>query len=216
MKSVNQRIAIFLNQKAHDNDQVVLDIGCGPSKLNGSIGIDLLPYNGVDLVGDALEILREFPDKSVDFLYSRHFLEHVHDLDSFVCEFSRVLKNECYAEIIVPHFSNPYFYSDPTHVRPFGLYTFCYYSFSGQLFKRKVPTYMRDISFRLIGVTLHFQTTKGNYVRSALKKLAELLVNSSGSIKEIYEELFCYMFPCYEVRYNLLKRAKKVSSDFIE
>ena len=43
MKSINQRIAIFLNQKAHDNDRVILDIGCGPSKLNGSIGIDLLP-----------------------------------------------------------------------------------------------------------------------------------------------------------------------------
>jgi hypothetical protein len=29
-------------------------------------------------------------------------------------------------EIIVPHFSNPHYYSDPTHVRFFGLYTMSY------------------------------------------------------------------------------------------
>ena len=167
-------------------------------------------------MGDALEILREFPDNSVDYLHSKHFLEHVNDLDSFVCEFARVLKNDCRALIIVPHFSNPYFYSDPSHVRPFGLYTFCYYSFSADLFKRKVPTYMRDISFQLIGVNLHFQTTKGNFVRSALKKVVELLVNSSGGIQEIYEELFCFVFPCYEVRYSLLKRVNKSRGDSIE
>jgi hypothetical protein len=216
MKSIKQCIAALLEQRNHDNDQVILDIGCGPSKLDSSIGIDLLPYNDVDLVGDALEILREFPDNCVDYLHTKHFLEHINDLDSFVFEFCRVLKNGCHALIIVPHFSNPYFYSDPTHTRPFGLYTFCYYSFSVNLFKRRVPTYMRNISFQLTDVKLHFQTAKGNLIRSALKKSVEILVNSSGSVQEIYEELFCFMFPCYEVRYNLLKQVNKGCGDSAE
>lgn len=169
MESLQHRVIALLEEK--NNHKVILDIGCGPSKLIGSIGIDFLPYNGVDLVGDAYDILCEFPDKSIYYLYTKHFLEHVNDLDLLVCEFCRVLKNDSRAEIIVPHFSNPYFYSDPTHKRHFGLYSFCCYSFSGNLFKRKVPTYMSELSLDLISVDLNFQTTKGNFIRSAIKKL---------------------------------------------
>jgi ubiquinone/menaquinone biosynthesis C-methylase UbiE len=207
MENVQHLVNSLLKQST--GTMVILDIGCGPSKLNGSIGIDFLPYKGVDLVGDACTILREFPDNSVDYLYTKHFLEHVNDLDSLVSEFCRVLKDESQAKIIVPHFSNPYFYSDPTHKRHFGLYSFCYYSFSDHLFKRKVPTYMCDLNFYLINVDLHFQTPKGNLVRSALKKVIQIFVNRSSFSKEIYEELFCYLFPCYEVVYSLVKRRRK-------
>lgn len=205
MENVHHLVNTLLVQKM--GASVILDVGCGPSKLIGSIGIDFLPYKGVDLVGDALIILREFPDNSVDYLYSKHFLEHVDDLSSLVSEFCRVLKKESEAKIIVPHFSNPYFYSDPTHKRHFGLYSFCYYSFCDHLFRRKVPTYMCDLNFYLINVDLHFQTPKGNLVRSVLKKVAQVLVNRSSYNKEIYEELFCYLFPCYEIVYYLVKRS---------
>jgi len=214
MQNLLHCISALLQEKS--NHEVILDIGCGPSKLVGSIGIDSLPYIGVDLVGDAYSILLEFPDKSVDYLYTRHFLEHVNDLDLFVFEFCRVLKDESRAEIIVPHFSNPYFYSDPTHKNHFGLYIFCYYSFSGNLFKRKVPTYMRELSLELLSVHLSFQTPKRYSLRSALKKLVQQLVNRSSFGKELYEELFCYIFPCYEIKYTLAKRSKEAKSILLE
>lgn len=211
MENLQLRIIGLLEEKAVD--RVVLDIGCGPSKLTGSIGIDVLPYNGVDLVGEACSILRKFPDESVDFIYTRHFLEHVIDLDSFVSEFCRVLKEDSRCRIIVPHFSNPYFYSDPTHKRHFGLYTFCYYSTCEGLFKRKVPTYMCDLNFNLINVNLHFQTPKGRLVRSGLKKLVKFFVNRCSFNKEIYEELFCWIFPCYEIAYDLVKLRKNKAEE---
>lgn len=167
----------------------------------------------MDLVGDACTILRKFPDESVDYIYTKHFLEHINDLDSLVAEFQRVLKEDSRIRIIVPHFSNPYFYSDPTHKRHFGLYTFCYYSTCERLFNRKVPTYMRDLSFCLINVDLRFQTPKGRFVRSGFKKLVQLLVNRCNFNKELYEELFSWIFPCYEIVYDLVKFSKNTSLD---
>lgn len=64
MENLQHCISSLLQEKC--NHEVILDIGCGPSKLVGSIGIDVLPYIGVDLVGDACNILLLFPDKSVD------------------------------------------------------------------------------------------------------------------------------------------------------
>ena len=99
LESLQHRVIALLEEK--NNHKVILDIGCGPSKHIRSIGIDFLPYNGVDLAGDVYSMLCEFPDKSIDYLYTKHFLEHVNDLDLLVCEFCRVLKNDSRAEIIV-------------------------------------------------------------------------------------------------------------------
>ena len=61
-------------------------------------------------------------------IYSRHPLEHVRNFLPLMAELHRVTRPGGRIEIIVPHFSNPYGYSDPTHVRHFGLYTFFYFA----------------------------------------------------------------------------------------
>jgi len=182
---------------------VCLDIGCGPSKVPGSIGIDALPYENVDLVGDVFDVLSQFPDGSVDHVHSKHFLEHLPDLGRLLDELARVMKTGGTVRIIVPHFTNPYYYSDPTHKTPFGLYTFCYYAKANGMFRRQVPTYQRKISFSIDDVELSFQTTPGQYVRSAFKKTLQTIVNINSYTQELYEEMFCYLFPCYELRYTL-------------
>ena len=185
--------------------EVQLDIGCGPSKLKGAIGIDALDYDEVDLVGDVFDVLESFPNQSVDRVYSKHFFEHVGDLSRLIDEVSRVLKVGGTMHVITPHFSNPYYYSDPTHRTPFGLYTFCYYARTDDMFRRQVPVYQRNLVLSLQSVRLSFQTTKGQYVRSAFKKLIERMVNISPFTKEMYEEVFCYLLPCYEVKYTLCR-----------
>jgi SAM-dependent methyltransferase len=183
--------------------EVHLDIGCGPSKVAGTIGIDALPYEGVDLVGDVFDVLAALPDQSVDHVHSKHFFEHVADLGRLIEELGRVLKVGATAQVIVPHFSNPYYYSDPTHRTPFGLYTFCYYARADGMFRRQVPTYQRELRFAITRIELHFQTTQGQYVRSALKKSLTRIVNLSAYTQELYEEMFCYLLPCHELRYTL-------------
>lgn len=55
------------------------------------IGIDLQPGDGVDYVGDAVEILRTIPDNSYDRAVSTEVLEHASGWREILSEMLRVL-----------------------------------------------------------------------------------------------------------------------------
>ena len=184
-------------------DNVILELGCGPrKKVQGAIGIDAIDYEGVDIVGDVYAILNCFPDNTVDELFSFHFLEHVQDLSKLVDEMARVLKPGGEIVSTVPHFSNPYFYSDYTHKQFFGLYSLSYLSIDN-IFKRKVPNYTKQRRLELISADLVFFSPF--HVRNKLKKFAGKIVNFRTWTKEFYEENLCHLLPCYEIRYHLRK-----------
>jgi len=185
---------------------VALELGCGATKRDGAaIGIDALELPGVDLVGDAFEALALFPPASVDRIESHHFFEHVDDLPRLMTELGRVVKKGGALVVSVPHFSNPWFYSDPTHRRHFGLYTFCYFT-HGTLFRRTVPRYGVEPDFDLAGVRLEFKSSRPFYVRHALKRLFGVVFNATTWLQEFYEESVCWLAPCHEVRYTLVRR----------
>jgi ubiquinone/menaquinone biosynthesis C-methylase UbiE len=184
---------------------VTLELGCGPRKrYPGSIGIDAIDYENVDIVADASEALSAFPPASVDLITSSHFLEHIPDAGHFLDEMARVVRPGGRIEVIVPHFAHPYFSSDPTHRNRFGLYTFSYFA-EDEIFRRGVPGYVRRPGLRLQSVDLVFKSTRPFYVRHALKRVVGWLFNSCRYMQELYEENFCYVFPCYEIRFVLEK-----------
>jgi len=187
--------------------RVALELGCGATKRDASaIGVDALDLPGVDIVGDVFDVLSCFPQARVDAIATHHFVEHLDDLPRLMREMARVTKPGGEVTIVVPHFSNPYFYSDYTHRRHFGLYTFCYLARSS-LFRRTVPTYGIEPAFDLTGVRLVFKSTRPFYVRHALKRALGWLFNASTWLQEFYEENLCWLAPCYEVRYTLIRRA---------
>ena len=107
--------------------------------------------------------------------------------------------------VVTPHFSNPYFYSDYTHRRPFGLYTFAYLA-EEDLFRRKVPHYGHAPAFRLQRVRLIFKSPRPHYGRWAMKKIWQQIFNRSRYLMEFYEENLCWLMPCYEIRYELERK----------
>jgi hypothetical protein len=182
-----------------------LDIGCGPRKLKAEyVGVDRIDYPGVDVVGDVREVLARIPDGALAGVYSSHFLEHVEDLPGLLDEIARTLDHGAQVEAIVPHFSNPYFYSDPTHRTAFGLYTFSYFA-ADPVHRRRVPAYVRNTALELCSATLRFKSPHPFYGRYALKRGFGFLVNLTTWTRECYEENFCYLVPCYEIRYVLRK-----------
>ena len=186
-------------------ESAVLELGCGQVRRHPeAITVDVLDYPSVDIVGDVFDVLSEVPDASIDAIYSAHFFEHIENLYDLIGECARVLKPGGRLDVSVPHFSNPYFYSDPTHRSFFGLYTFSYYC-EDDLFARRVPNYQKGLPLRLTGVQLIFGSTKPFYVRHAVKKVIGGLVNLSVYTQEFYEENLCNWFPCYSVRYRLEK-----------
>lgn len=183
--------------------QVRLELGCGPRKIDpNSVGVDLLPFEGVDLVGDIYDVLGMLPDGCASAVYTSHFLEHVSDLPRLMNELGRVMSAGATLRVVVPHFSNPFYYSDPTHRVTFGLYTFSYFC-DQDIFVRRVPQYGLKVPFRLIEAKLGFKSYRPRYVRHALKLAFGALINSSGFLREFYEENLCWIVSCYEIEYEI-------------
>lgn len=102
-----------------------LDLGCGKNKATDAagvpfLGVDSIPFEGVDLVWD----LRTYPwpweDDSVDEVHCSHFVEHLDGTErvAFFNELHRVMKPGAQARIITPHWSHERAYGDPTHKFP--------------------------------------------------------------------------------------------------
>lgn len=180
-------------------ENIIVELGCGPKKqFNNSISIDLIDYPTVDIVGDLIDVLKVFPSNSVAKFHSSHLFEHLNDIPQVLRELKRVLSINGIIEIKVPHFSNSFFYSDPTHTTFFGLYTFSYF-FKDKIFKRKVPAYEQIDGINLEKINLIFKSYRPHYISHAIRKLFGFIVNIHPFLQEIYEESFVTLISCYEL-----------------
>lgn len=181
---------------------IKLDLGGGNLCRDGFYCVDCLQLEGVDIVADLNEPLDLIPDNSVEYVYSNHVLEHVGDIILVLSEIYRITRPDGIIEIVVPHFSNPYGYSDPTHVRFFGLYSMYYFVDSGSHPPtRTVPTFYSNVRFRLNSIKIEF------YKRSRLDKIAapriERWVNKSIHRQEFYERRLCGIFHAMQLRFQM-------------
>ena len=181
-----------------------IELGCGDRKRSStSVGVDNRALPGVDIVGDALEVLRSLPSNSVRSITSFHFVEHIDNLEDLLVESARVLTDDGVFRATAPHFSNPYYYSDPTHRRFFGLYTLSYYVHD-TLLRRDVPHYNETpIPLTISNVTLRFMSVPPFHGRRIFKRLAGALFTVNQWMLEFYEENLCWLVPCYEVEWEL-------------
>src|SRR5271166_1555816 len=129
MKGAGVRIINPKVRTAIESGQgLLLNLGCGMRPREGFFGVDLAPLPATDILADLNQPLTDLPDQSVVEITSRHTLEHVRELLPLMAEIHRICRPDARIDIVVPHFSNPYYFSDPTHVRQFGLYTFFYFA----------------------------------------------------------------------------------------
>jgi len=190
-----------LHKRLKDSSHIILELGSGAKKNTERICIDKLNLPHIDIVADLEEGLPFFPDNSVDAIYSKSFLEHVNNLSTLMQDIWRVLKPTGKNVLFVPHFSNPYYYSDYTHKRFFGLYSFEYFSSNQNRFKRKVPSFYHDYGFITEDIKLVFTSPwKG---RKLLKRTFQKFVNSHRWLMEFYEENLCYIIPCYGIEVTM-------------
>ena len=186
------------------SDGSSLELGCGARRARpGYITVDLADYDTVDIRQDVMEVLAAITDDKIDGVFASHFIEHVDDLNAFLKEIVRVCRPGALIEFIAPHFSNPWFYSDPTHNTFFGLYTFSYLAEEKIGFTRKVPPYARIPSLVIRDIKLGFGTLRGWKIRFYSRKFLRRAINKSRYLQELYEDAGTAIVPCYEVRYTL-------------
>lgn len=184
-----------------------LELGCGGTRAyRDAVTVDAIDADSVDVVGDVFDVLAKIPAGAIETVYSSHFLEHIADLGRLLGEFQRVLAIGGRLVATAPHFSNPYYYSDPTHVRPFGLYSFSYFARDG-LFRRRVPSYGNELSFRLADARLIFKAPRPFYLQHLVGIGLTAVVNSTRLTQEWYEGFWCWLVPCYEVTFVLVREA---------
>lgn len=192
-----------LNTAFSLGSKVFIELGPGNIRsVKNAITIDKYNSDAVDIIADFEEGLSFLPENSIDYLYSSHVMEHIQNFEFLLREIYRVLKKGATSEFIVPHFANPYFYSDHTHKKFFGLYTMSYFS-KTSYFNRKVPNFYNDLNFEIVKVRLEF--TSPFILRYPFKKFWQFIFNLSKGMQEFYEEVFCYKIPAYQIRYIIKK-----------
>lgn len=192
----NPIFKIDLSQ-ALSKSPVRIEIGCGQTRRENTIGIDRIDLPSVDIVADIENGLSFLPNNSVDEIYSTSCFEHIHNFENLMREIVRVLKPTGRANIFVPHFSNPYFYSDPTHVRFFGLYSFYYFVDSKYQLKRKVPAFYFDFKIKITSHKLIFGSPFP--LRDIFLRGIGRLFNLNSFMQELYEGSFSHIFPCHGI-----------------
>lgn len=192
-------IKIDINKRIQDDYPIIIDIGCGKKKKPGRIGIDQVDLPGVDIVADIESGLPFFSDNSVDEIHCRSVLEHIGNFEYLLKEMMRVLKPDGKLHVFVPHFSNPYYYSDPTHVRAFGLYTFYYFVDAEYQLRRKVPNFYSDFRIQIVSQRLIFRSKFGLF--GFFWKAFGKLINSCKLFQEYYEENLVYKIPAHGIEF---------------
>ncbi len=103
------------SKPTHNIESTVLDIGCGPSKVENAWGIDIFQYPEVNQILDLNETPWDLPSNHFKTIYAHHVIEHVSSIPDFMNEVHRISKHGATLHVITPHFSSVDSYSDPTH-----------------------------------------------------------------------------------------------------
>jgi len=193
-----------INRRINNNEKVIIELGPGNIKSDkNAIGIDIFNKDSVDFIYDLSNGLQFLDDNTVDLIISNHFLEHMDNLELFMSEIYRVLKKGGKKIGTVPHFSNPYFYSDYTHKNFWGMYTLLYFS-DTQYFKRDVPLYYNSINFQINKIRLVFRSPF--IIRHYINKVIDKIFNSNKYLMEFYEENLTGLISCYEIKFEIEKK----------
>jgi len=199
----------IVNPKVRDDlsagRRIRLNLGVGRRPREGYYGLDWIEMSGVDVVADLNEPFTQLPDNSVEAIYTHHTFEHVVNFLPLLKEIHRVVVPDGRVEAVVPHFSNPYGYSDPTHVRFFGLYSFYYFADEADQPRRKVPAFYLPERFAVESINITFMPTL--IMCKPVRRLMTKVVNSSMWLLDWYERSWCRHFPADSIRYVL--RVKK-------
>jgi len=98
----------------------ILDIGCGPNKFPGAVGLDHHPASDADVLADFEQGYFPFADDSFDRVICSHVIEHVRSPVRLMEECWRVLKPGGTLLVKTPHYTHWTSWGDPTHYHHFG------------------------------------------------------------------------------------------------
>lgn len=172
-----------------------VDFGCGSSKREGYIGVDMLEIPGVDIVHNLSAFPYPFDDNELDEVWMDQVLEHIPMPLKVVEELFRICKNGAKVHIGVPYFRSAYSVIDPTHVNFFGVFWFNYFD----------PSHPFHNKYQYSKAT--FRIDKIEFDRESKAKRTGLLRRNMIKYAErnlvSYELRFSHFYPLDSLTYHL-------------
>jgi ubiquinone/menaquinone biosynthesis C-methylase UbiE len=107
-----------------------LNLGCGPNKEAGYIGVDKVKLPTVDVVHNLDIYPYPFEDNSADEVICSHILEHLEDLNKTMEELYRICKPNALVKVRAPYYKSHYAFGDATHKHFFTEQSFIYFDSS--------------------------------------------------------------------------------------
>ena len=104
----------------------ILDVGCGPNKRPGAIGVDSNLNTDADVLCDLNRPL-PFRDNTFDEVHAIHVIEHLEDVMRAMAEFHRVTRPGGVLYVVTPHYSDFASFCDPTHRWHLNSFSFRYF-----------------------------------------------------------------------------------------
>lgn len=161
----------------------ILDVGCGPRKFPGSIGVDMNPDTAADVLCHLDKGGLPFRDNSFDQVRAEHLIEHVADIIRTMEEFHRVTRPGGTIFILTPHYTDCNSFTDPTHRSHLNTYSFHYFYPGGrhgaELWYTKVRIREKRLKVKLLRLWRAFGL--------------EFLVNHSRIFRQFWEQYLSFV-----------------------
>lgn len=77
LQKIKVKVPKDIKNKIEEEKNISLDVGCGAYKRKGSVGMDIRPLPGVDIVHDLNKYPWPIPDDVCGLITASHVLEHI-------------------------------------------------------------------------------------------------------------------------------------------
>ncbi len=131
----------------------ILDVGCGASKREGAVGLDIVLGSKVDVVHELHAPRCPFAAAEFAAVAMLHVIEHVDRPLAVMREIHRISKAGAKVKVVTPHYTSFYSYGDMTHSHHFGYITFKWLEGTGLFRIERKKIHFRDI-YKILGVSL--------------------------------------------------------------
>ncbi|MGB6482405.1 MAG: methyltransferase domain-containing protein [Candidatus Acidiferrales bacterium] len=161
----------------------ILDVGCGPKKYPGSIGIDMNPNTAADVLCHLDRGSLPFRDSVFDEVRAIHLIEHVDNVIRTIEEFHRITRPGGIIFLVTPHYTDFSSFCDPTHRWHLNSFSFWYFYPEGlhgeASWYSRARVKQRHLRVRLLQVWRYLGF--------------EFLVNHSLRFRRFWEFYLCYV-----------------------
>ena len=161
--------------------RTALNLGCGLKRISEAVNVDITRETNPDVIHDLNQMPWPLPADHFREVLAYDVIEHLEDFIAALEEIHRVCSHGAVVRITVPHFSCANAYTDPTHRRLFGYFSFDYVTGASEI-QFYTQARFKKLSSRMI------------FYPSLLNKLVWRLANRYPAA---YERRWAWMFPAW-------------------